>query len=264
MTRLNAIIYYEVLMAWRRRSLPLIAILLLVGVIGFSLMVAEANQRWLGESMQAMIDRGEYTMEQFSTIALFAIIIAGMVFFSVGVTAIAGEVIPLDSQFKVRELLNTLPITIATYLGGKLLGAWCCVVLGWFVVGVITAPALWLIIGAYDLRVFGVLWVLLLLPAALTSAALSVLAAAPVKSRRVAVLTGVMVMPVALAVGVRGMVAFVTIPSMISPLYMYSTTELLPAEKIITDTVYSLLTHVVVILVAWSVVWLFLRWRQAR
>lgn len=263
MNKLNAMIRYEVLMAWRRRSLPLIAILLLVGVLGFSLMVAEANQRWLGESMQAMIDRGGYTMVQFNTIALFAIIIAGMIFFSVGVTAIVGEVIPLDSQFKMRELLNTLPLPPATYLSGKVLGTWCGIVLSWLVVGVVTAPALWLIIGAYDWRVFVVLWVFLLLPAALTSAALSVLVAAPVKSRRMAVLTGLLVMPFALAVSVRGMVAFITIPSLISPLYIYSTTELLPTEKILTDTIYSLLTHAGAVVLVWAVVWLVFRWRQA-
>ncbi len=264
MTKLNAIIRYEVLMAWRRRSLPLIAIVLLVGVCFFSLMVADANQRWLTESMLARIESGEYTMGQFTTLSLFSIIIAGMIFFCVGIAAIAGEVIPLDSQFKIRELLNTLPVSIATYLGGKLLGAWCGVVLGWFSAGIIVAPFLWLIIGAYDWRVFLLLWVSLLLPAALTSAALSVLAAAPVRSRRVAVLTGVLVMPVALAVGVRGMVAFVTIPSLISPLYIYSTTQLLPTEKIVTDTIFSLLTHIGVILVAWGGAWLLLRWRQAR
>lgn len=264
MSKLWTIVRYEVLMAWRRRSLPLIFFLLLAGVLGFTVIVVDSNQRWLAGSMQALIDSGQYTREQFNTISLFAIVIAGMVFYTVGVAAITGEVIPLDKQLKLHELINTTPLSQATYLGGKLLGAWVGIVLSWLGVGIIAAIAFRFLIGIYDLRIFMVLWFFLLLPAAFTAAALSVLFASFVNSRRMAVVVGLLVMPFVLAVSVRGMVAFVTLPSLISPMYIYSTTQLLPTEKVVGDTIYSLLIHAGAILVAWSLAWLFLRWRAAR
>ena len=93
------------------------------------------------------------------TLALINVLIAGMVFYMVGVTLMLGEVIPLDRQFKVRELLDTLPISRAGYLGGKLLSAWAGLLLGIVGVGVISAIVLRLIFGEYDLRVFAALWV---------------------------------------------------------------------------------------------------------
>ena len=65
MTKLSAMVRYEVLMAWRRRSLPILWILLLVGVIGFALLVAKcqpASRRlWIRRFRQAPTIRTRQT-----------------------------------------------------------------------------------------------------------------------------------------------------------------------------------------------------------
>src|SRR3982751_1845254 len=128
MTKIGAMEHYEVLMAWRRRSLPILWILLLAGVLGFALLVENINRATpvMDQAVQTSASdpnappwaQGINLVVATHTLALINVLIAGMIFYMVGVTLLLGEVIPLDKQFKVRELLDTLPISKATYLGG--------------------------------------------------------------------------------------------------------------------------------------------------
>ena len=264
MTKVGAIVWYEVLMAWRRRSLPLIWGLLLGGVLIFVALVAENNARWLADSMQSQLDNGLYTLEQFHTLSLFSIVIAAMIFYSVGVISVVGEVIPLDSQFKLRELFKALPITPGIYLAGKLLGVWAGIVTGWLGVGIISGVGIWFILGVYDWRVFVSLWVLLPLPAVLTAATMSVLASALVQTRRLSVLVGLLVMPLSFAVILLGMIWFIHVPSLFDPIYVYGSQQLIPAEQVLINAVRGLLSHAIVITLTWCIVWLFVRIRELR
>jgi ABC-type transport system involved in multi-copper enzyme maturation permease subunit len=262
-SRLGTIARYEILMAWRRRSLPILWILLLVGVVGFALLVDNANQMIL-DSVQERVEAGLFTMEQFNTNLLFSTMVAAMIFYSIGVTLLMGEVIPLDAQFKVRELLGTLPVSRATYLGGKLFGVWGGLVLGWLVIGVIGYVVLRLIIGAFDWRVFLLLWLLLPLLATLTSGALSMLICALVGSRRAAVFVGLLVLPFAFYLNAMSVVAFVNLTVLIDPIYTYGS-PLIPSNgQIVIDAVRGLLNHILVIAVTWGIVLFFVNRRELR
>jgi hypothetical protein len=258
-----AIIRYEILMAWRRRSLPLLWGLLLAGVLGLTALVMNVNQQIMA-SIEAQLAAQQITLEQFHTNTLFTIMIAAMICYSVGITLMVGEVIPLDVQFKVRELFETLPISRATYLGGKLLGVWGGIVLGWLLVGVISAIAFRLIIGTYDLRVFLILWVLLPLPASLTAAALSVLVASLVNSRRIAVVTGLLILPFSFYLGVIGVSSFIPLTALIDPIYTYGSPILPSRDQIAFNAVKGMLTQIGVVTGAWAIVLFVWRRRELR
>lgn len=254
---------YEIRMAWRRRSLPILWIVLLVGVVGFALLVNNANQVIIG-SVQERVQAGLFTMEQFNTNLLFSVMVAAMIFYSIGATLLMGEVIPLDAQFKVRELLGSLPISRAAYLGGKLLGVWGGLVLGWLVIGVIGFVALQLIIGAFDWRVFLLLWVFLPLPASLTSSALSVLVSALVGSRRAAVFVGLLVLPFAFYLNVISVATFVNLTVLIDPIYTYGSPLLPGNDQIVTDAVRGLLSNALIIMGTWGVILFLVSKRELR
>ena len=129
-------------MAWRRRRLPILWLLLLVGVVGFTLLIENVNreQPVMQEGLEQTIgdanpDAPEWArdinpFESARTVSLINVLIAGLVFYTVGVTLMSGETIPLDRQFKVSELLETLPISRTVYLAGKVLGAWVGLLVG--------------------------------------------------------------------------------------------------------------------------------------
>ena len=263
MDQLIAIVRYEILMAWRRRSLPLLWALLLAGVLGFTVLVMNVN-RQIMMSIEAQLAANQITLEQFHTNTLFTIIVAAMIFYSVGITLMVSEVIPLDAQFKMRELFGTLPISRSTYLGGKLFGVWGGIVLGWLLIGILSAIAFHLVIGAYDLRVLLVLWVLLPLPVALTAAVLSVLVGSLVNSHRMAVVTGLLVLPFTFYLGVVSMMYFINLTALIDPIYTYGSPILPSQDQIALNAVKGLLTHVGVVAAAWVIILFLWRRRELR
>ncbi len=276
MSQLGAIVHYELLMAWRRRSLPILWVLLLVGVIGFALLVRSINEETpvIQDSVARNIAadgpewaRGLDVVETTHTIGLINVLIAGMVFYTIGVTLMMGEVIPLDRQFKVRELLDTLPLSRATYLGGKLLGAWVGLLAGMVIVGVVCAGALRLIFGVYDLRVFVALWIAMLVPESLLAAALSVLGAAQAGSRRTAVMIGLLLTPVVMALAISAVISFAGIGALIKPVYAVGVL-LMPGPEtnaeIVRRIVNALALFGGIVIATWTFVWGWSRVREAR
>ena len=276
MNKLGTIARYEIVMAWRRRSLPIVWILLLAGVVCFALLIAGVNQQQpvLADAVERNMtaDAPEWARNidlnmATNTLALIQVMIAGMVFNTIGVTLLMGEVIPLDTQFKVRELLDTLPISRAVYLGGKLFGAWGGLLLGTLLVGVICALALRVIIGVYDLRVFIVLWVAMLIPTSLLAAALSVLLSSFVSSRRAAVMVGLMIIPAVLALVTLAVPSFAGIGALIEPIYAVGIL-MLPGDEanaeIVSRIVNTLAIYALALVGVWTLTWVFASRRETR
>ena len=274
MRQIGAILRYELLMAWRRRSLPILWILLLAGVVGFAFIIE--SSRGAQSIMDPVIEssvganapawtQGINVVEATNTFALINILIAGMVFYSVGVTLMMGEIIPLDRQFKVRELLDTLPLSRTAYLGGKLFSAWAGLLLGIIIIGAISALALRLILGVYDVRVFLVMWVTMLLPSSFVASALSLLASSPFSSRRTAVLVGLVIFPIVLFLVSLGVPSFAGIGALIQPIYALGIL-LVPGEEaaieIRSRIVNTLAFYALVLMSIWTLAWLNARRRE--
>lgn len=271
MTKLWAIVRYEILMAWRRRSLPILWILLLVGVVSFAALIADVNQRTpvVEGAVQANVGadapewaQGLDVVKTTHTIALINVMIAGMVFYVIGVTLMTGETIPLDRQFKVRELLDTLPISRTQYLGGKLLGGWGGLLLGMVLVGVLAALALHFILGAYDLRVFAALWVAMLLPPTFLAAAFSILLSSAAGSRRTAVIVGLLIIPVVMIFVTLAVPSFAGIGALIEPVYAVGIL-LMPGDEANAEIVNRIGNTLAIYGVALVVVWV-LAWVNAQ
>jgi hypothetical protein len=261
MNKIGAMVRYEVLMAWRRRSLPILWFLLLVGVVGFALLVSSVNQQGMSLA-QIMARNSNMPTYVLNTIPLINILVAGVLIFSVGITLMIVETFPLDKQFKVRELLDTLPINRSVYIGGKVLGAWSGLLIGWVLMGIVCSIALYLILGAYDLRVLVLLWVVALLPATLLASALSVLAGALVGSRRLAVLVGLVLLPITLFLVGWGIPAFFNTGGLIDPIYAMAMAGPVTPTRLLNDLLIVIAGYTGVIAGVWVIVWGWMRVRE--
>lgn len=231
--QLGAMVKYELLMHWRRRSLLLTIIFLFIGVVGFTLLstkdplavegmtilyvddtVSPALITTLDATGQAVTFPADAALLESipsalrnvdlqrvnASIKIVMMLTVCMVLLVIMLLLMNAETIPLDKQYHVRELLNTLPLGHVTYLGGKVLGVWVGLVAGLLVCMVVYIPVAWSRFGAFDLTTYFGLWGLLLIPCAVFASGLSVLGAAGASTRRAAVLVGIALIPIGLFV----------------------------------------------------------------
>jgi hypothetical protein len=129
------------------------------------------------------------------------------------------------------------------------------------------AVAIRLIIGTYDVRVFAALWVGMIVPASLVAAALSVLLASFVGSRRAAIMIGLVIMPFVLFLVTLAVTAFAGIGALIEPIYAIGI--LLPPgdaanAEIVNRIRTTLLVYAGVLAVVWGLAWGDARRRGSR
>lgn len=142
--QLRAIAGYEFRMHWRRRAL-LVMILAFVVLTGASILIA-------GDSLLKPENLDETRYQQ--VVSAYAIFTAWMPL-GVGLALIlpvmVADTIPLDRQYGVRDLLDSLPVSRAVYLGGKLVGMWAAVLAGLGIGLTFVALAWTLRVGVFDL-----------------------------------------------------------------------------------------------------------------
>ncbi len=109
LSRLAAVTFYEIVIHWRRRGLPLV----IVFFAAISLMNGLAF--WV---LKRDLFIGFLTTDP----PLMLLILA--------MPIIVADTIPKDRQFLVRELLHSLPMSSGVYLIGKLLGVWILILDG--------------------------------------------------------------------------------------------------------------------------------------
>lgn len=128
--QLITIARYELIMSWRQRSIPVLTLALIAMPVLFAFFVwNEISADVLLMEQLASLDaegleklaRANTASVQFFTWAAIYLI------FIIMAPIIMCTIIPKDRQLGVRELLDGLPITPATYLNGKLFGAWSAV-----------------------------------------------------------------------------------------------------------------------------------------
>ncbi len=255
--QLGAIVRYELLMAWRRRSLPILALLLTITMVGFGLLFR-----------QTRLALGDLDPVQ-NTVHLSELLFGEMILLGVSVPLLLGDTIPLDRQFKVRDLLDALPVSRATYLGGKLLGVWVGLILILPLSGVISGALLYAIFAGYDPRVFAALWSGLL-PLGLTVTAITVLANATVGSRRVSMMVGLLILTPVTILVVLSMMTFGRVGALIDPAYAYTVNIngiIVPsasAAEIVSGIVTMLALDALIVGALWTFVWARQRALSAR
>lgn len=274
MSRLGAIARYELLMAWRRRSLLILGLVVLLTSLAFSVMVASQANRpgtrvWIDPVVQAAADASGWrvevlmrTTQQISQVALVAIV------FNLALVLIVAETIPLDRWFRIRELLDALPVSRAEYLGGKVLSVVSGITLIVLTGGAVSLVMARLVIGEYDLRAVLASWLVLVLPISWANGAASVMAAAFWNNRRTAVLFNLLLLPAFMALLWVALMNLNFITGLFHPLYIRNVTSLVNGESPIVEIVAHLafgLTYLAgITLLVWTGIWALLRFQEAR
>lgn len=187
--QLVAMVRYEGLLLWRRRALPALLIgLLTTPIIG--LLVAQDKFSGYRAALAAGtlspdLVRSLVTAEMLPPLWIGTALIVILL-----LPLLTADALPRDRQVGVRELWETLPVTPAAYLGGKVLGVWVSL-LGVLGLAALGAGALWgLGVGPFHLGPFLELWGVGIAGLALLNAALALLLAAGQPTSRRALLVG--------------------------------------------------------------------------
>lgn len=266
---------YEFKMHWRRKAL-LILFVAFVAIMVVSLLIFVGSIRQVGTE-------AEETFQSY--VAAYAVLTAWMPL-SVGLALVlpvmVADTIPLDRQYGVRDLLDSLPLPRAVYLTGKLLGMWAAVLAGLFA-GLAVAALVWLLsVRAFDARPFLEMAVVGAGSLAVMNGGLGVLVAVGQPSRRRAIVLVVALLAVVLLL----LPTFIdnwdlrqTFNSQVlNPVRMpiinryffgiqaeaglsLDNPTLNPSPDLVRDAIVVGLAQVAIV---WIVAWVWLRWRGSR
>ncbi len=269
LAQIGAMTYYEMRMLWRQRVLPTFVLSMIV-------MVSITLIAW--KSMTATALPGgvaaDSTLTQLANLAAFAGMFWPMVYVLIlmlGSLAVA-DVIPRDRQLGVNALIDSTPLSRATYLIGKLCGVWAALLLGLAVaMAVVGVMGRWLV-GVYDIGLYVRMWLGGIAPIGILYVGLGLLLTVPFASRRYATLfslayglTCVLLMPF-------GLMSDATIWGLLNParpyVYNYYWLGWLGGGFIVsTDYAaaqWSIVVGIIELLGVGALAWLWLRLRDHR
>ena len=196
--QLLTIVRYEMLTSWRRGPLRsiLISILLLPQLFHiisclFGSMLDEAVIASLAERPEVLLLAGTNAalVSNATTLIMIVVLLPLMV----------AEIIPLDRQYRVHEIIDTLPIAKGLYIAGKLLSIWPVILIGLIIGGVLNGLVSWALNGPFKVDTLALFWLTGLIPLALFGSQMGVLFAAGQPNRRRAIMTGLLAVIATLA-----------------------------------------------------------------
>jgi ABC-type transport system involved in multi-copper enzyme maturation permease subunit len=181
--QLVAVTRSEFRLQWRQHAMLIATVVIFLVCLFMESQMRSTNDLLTDASYDAKVEFSTVLLASFqSVLHIFAILL---------IPIIVADSIPKDRQYRVRELLNTYPLSDEVYLAGKILGVWCNVLLCLLVLCVAIGISWWVIVHPFTIGDYVTIWLLGILPVALFNSALSVLIAASQPSRRRAVLLGV-------------------------------------------------------------------------
>lgn len=265
--QIGVITRYEIKLNWRRRSLLVITLAMLVLPVGLGLL--------MGNSLAGTVV-GDTELEIATAVVpttWFGIYIVLVLMLPV----IVSDTIPKDEQYNVRDLLFSMPMTTGTYLLGKFTGACISAFVSVGIVALVSGIVWRIILGAFDLPIVIEMWVLGALPLVFMNSGLTVLLAAAAKTRRAAIGVGVGFVTVCmfLLTTALGGMAFGGTPDLLfnmspaRPAYFWRFGRLfeglggseLQNPVTANDVWMTLLFGAAQVVIAGLVMWLWLRWR---
>jgi hypothetical protein len=264
---------YEFRMHWRRRILP-VATLSLIGLnLVILLVLGNAMDRYLG-SNGALDPTASRNIVPYFWIPIYFVL---LVLFG----PIMAEVIPLDHNVGIRELLDSLPLNHGAYLVGKLLGMFFALLMGLVIAALALGIAARLVLGQYNILLYIQMWLIGVIPIALLNPGLSLLLAAgqPTRRRAAAVGGGFAILCMVLFVlSTKGMLAGdynnilldslnparPAIMRFFIPAGTNGVTISMVSNTAGNEVALALLSGTAELLVAGSVMWWWLHWRESR
>jgi hypothetical protein len=198
LARLGAMVRYEGLMGWRRGTQRIV----LASALLFPQMLYLLGYLFgplIDESLVASLGRFPELVLLLRTDAAVLANITTLLLIVLLLPLTLSELIPLDRQYRVREILAALPLRPGLYLAGKLLGVWPALVAGLILAALVSGALAWFQSGPYQVGILATFWIVGLIPLALFSAQVAVMFSAGQSNRRRAILTGLLAIPAALA-----------------------------------------------------------------
>jgi len=249
LAQIRGMIYYELLIHWRRGWLRVATVSLIVVPALLILAIKDG----LPGVPSSGLSRG-FSERAVTDLAIF--VTFGVVpTILITLPALVAETIPLDHFYGVRDILHALPLTVTTYLAGKVLGVWVGIILSVIVSILVIGTAFNFIVSNFNLLEWLTVWVAGLLFFAFHTSGVSILLAVSMPTRRRAVLVGFAMTPIFLA-------AFFTSP--LSTYYVWVMTRSsagAPGSDMISElppiqTASSLALGIAGLALAWGIAWL--------
>jgi hypothetical protein len=298
--QLGGIVRYELLMHWRRRSLPALIGFVIAALIGFTFITSGDSfgatnmivrvERDPADSTALIVtdrnDAGELssyriTGEAVSSIPVWLIgmeLEAVAITFQIVITVafatqallvallpLMGETIPLDRQYKVRQLLDSTAIGRGLYFGGKLLGSWVGIIAGLLLASILFGVYSRFHYGGLDVSLYAGVWLMIVVPSALVASGWTILLNAFMASRRASVLLGLGLIPliIILYLEIVMSVYYTIIATPQNAEGAYINYQALVMD-LLSRAGGTMALYGLTVLALFVVVWLVARWRDAR
>ncbi len=250
--QIRGMIYYEMLIHWRRGWLRVATVTFIVVP---SLLLLAIKDGLPGVANTGL-SRG-YSIRAATDLAIF-VTFGVLPMILITLPPLLAETIPIDQFHGVRDLLHALPLRHTTYLTGKVLGVWVAIILSMAVSALVIGAAFRVVVSTFDIMEWLAVWVAGLLLFAFFTSALSVLLAVSVATRRRAVLVGFAMTPLFLA-------AFFQSPLGIYYVWVMTRSSAgAPGSEILAElppiqTISSLGMGIGILALVWVVAWLSMR-----
>jgi ABC-type transport system involved in multi-copper enzyme maturation permease subunit len=256
MTQALGVARYEFRMLWRERALIVITLALLLMVLVSSWVATNEIVGQNASAFEVMADT-RLSVTQVIIFVTWAPLGGSLALL---VPVFMADMIPKDRQLRVHELLNTLPVSPTAYLVGKLLGAWLAIGSSLLIVMLVTLGFWWLRIGVFDLGPYLEMWLVGAIPLAIMNGGLGVLlpAALPTRGHATLLMT---LMFVGMFLLISNIEQDVTSPVR-GPIILYFL-DLDEAQITVDLFRQSIGMGFAQLAVVWTVIWGYLRWRQA-
>jgi ABC-type transport system involved in multi-copper enzyme maturation permease subunit len=260
MSQLSGMIRYEMLMQWRRRGVLVLMLVLLVMLVGLTLLISGngAMKSQIESALQPMNDE-----TRVNTVLAINLTLLTVLAFAVTVPLMTSETVPIDHQYRVTDLLNSLPLTRTTYLLGKLLSVWSILGIGLAICFVISSLVTWMLIGSYDLISYLLSWLISVVPITLFTSALGTLLASTQPSRRrgIMLIAPISIYPYVVVIATMGSVwrlMALLRPEAVANVFAYPP----PLDTESALSMYLFLAGN--ILFCWCIAWAWQRWQIGR
>jgi hypothetical protein len=198
LAQLGAMVRYELLMSWRRGTLRTV----LLSVLAFPQVMVLLDYLFApaaGEQAAAKVALWPEVALLMGTGAAIFANVTTLVMIVLLLPLVLAELIPIDRQYRVREIIDALPITGSHYVAGKLMSVWPVLVGGLTISAALSGAFSWVQSGPYHVGPLVVFWVTGVIPLALFASMMAVMLPAGQSSRRRAILPGMAAAVVSLA-----------------------------------------------------------------
>ena len=161
LSRLAALVFYELLLQRRRPTLGVVFVgLALMPILGA--FIGQSQFSGYRAALAAGLLSPELVSARVTAILALPLWIGSSLVIGLLAPLVAADVLPKDRQYGVDELLNSLPLTPGLYLASKLLSLWLCLLIGASLVAGVSGLTWQLLVGSFNWAAYAEMWLALI------------------------------------------------------------------------------------------------------